>query len=64
MNNPFNSQNTVSDVDNTVGSTMPAFSGAFWVDSARPALSTDGQMVQQYAQQMYGQAGQQYVPPM
>ena len=64
MNNPFNSQNTVSDVDNTVGSTMPAFSGAFDDDSSRPAMSTDGQMVQQYAPPMYGQPVQQYAQPM
>ena len=46
------------------GTSVSAFSGAFDDDSSRPAMSTDGQPVQQYAQPMYGQPVQQYAQPM
>ena len=70
MNNPFNGQYPSSDPDSTVGSTAPAFSGAFDDDSSRRTLGTDGQPVEQYApptmygQPMYGQPVEQYMPPM
>ena len=65
MNNPFNGQYPSSDPDSTVGSTAPAFSGAFDDDSSRRTLGTDGQPVGQYAPPtMYGQPVEQYMPPM
>ena len=64
MNNPFNGQYPSSDPDSTVGSTAPAFSGAFDDDSSRRTLGTDGQPVEQYAPPMYGQPVGQYAPPM
>ena len=64
MNNPFNGQYPSSDPDSTVGSTAPAFSGAFDDDSSRRTLGTDGQPVEQYMPPMYGQPVGQYAPPM
>ena len=64
MDNQNNFQNADNNPENTVGSTVPAFSGAFDDDSYRPAMSTDGQPVQQYVPPMYGQPVQQYAQPV
>ena len=64
MDNQFNGQTPEFDSQQTVGSTMPAFSGAFDDDSSLPAINTDGQPVEQYVPQMYGQPVQQYAPPV
>ena len=64
MNNQLNNQSAANDQDNTIGNTMPAFSGAFDDDSTRPVMGTNAQMVQQYTPPMYGQPVQQYSQPM
>ena len=69
MNSQFNGNGY--NEDKAAGNAMPAFSGAFDDDSARPTLLTNGQPEQtQYIPPMYGQPmyGQpqfgQYAPPM
>ena len=64
--NPSNGQTQEKTDNYTVGSSLPAFSGAFDDDSQRQSIDTSGQPVpQQYAPSMYGQpVPQQYAPPM
>ena len=67
MNQQFNGQMPGTETENTAGSSMPAFSGAFDDDSSRPAMSTDGRPLddQQYTPPMYGQSvEQQYTQPV
>ena len=68
MDNPFSGQTPEYDSESasqqTVGSTMPAFSGAFDDDSSQPAINTNGQPVEQYIPPLYSQPAEPYAQPV